>query len=162
MATSRSTPGLRVATVFATLARVAVGVLWINEGILKFVAGFGKADILLVVQSTAQNSRVPDFYKAFTANVLGALPELFGMVVPIIEFGLGVALVCGIFTLPAALISVIQLGNYWLADQLITQYPIMLLLSVAVAVFAISASRFSVTSAIVGRRAFPAALRRWV
>jgi thiosulfate dehydrogenase [quinone] large subunit len=153
-----------VAAVVATLARVALGILWINEALLKWHAGFGKADILLVVQSTAQNPRVPAFYKFFTANALGNAPSLFGVGVPLIEFALGVALIFGVLTLPAALASVAELCNYWLADQLITQYPIMLALSAAVAVFAPTASRFSVTTLVerVRRRPIPLPVRRWV
>jgi thiosulfate dehydrogenase [quinone] large subunit len=154
----------RVGEIVATLARVALGALWINEGVLKWHAGFGQADILLVVQSTAQNPRVPEFYKLFTANALGGAPGLVGFGVPLLEFGLGVALVLGVLTLPAALGSVAELANYWFADQLITQYPIMMLLSVIVAVFAPSASRYSVTGLLVRRsgRAVPGAARRWL
>jgi thiosulfate dehydrogenase [quinone] large subunit len=136
----------------ATLARVALGALWINEGVLKYHAGFGRADILLVVHSTAQNPRVPDFYKFFTADALGNVPDLFGFGVPLLETCLGIALVLGILTLPAALVSVGELCNYWLADQLITQYPIMMALSAAVAVFAPSASRYSLTTVILRAR----------
>ena len=145
--------GARGAAIAATLARVALGALWINEGILKYHAGFGRADILLVVQSTAHNPRVPDFYKFFTANALGRAPDLFGFGVPLLEMGLGVALVLGILTLPAALVSVAELCNYWFADQLITQYPIMIALSVAVAAFPRAASRYSVTSLVLRSRA---------
>lgn len=156
----------RVAAIVATLARVVLGALWINEGALKYHAGFGRADILLVVHSTAQNPRVPDFYKFFTANALGKVPELFGFGVPLLETCLGVALVLGIFTFPAALLSVTQLCNYWLADQLITQYPIMMALSAAVAAFAPSASCYSLTSLILHVRStskpVPAGLRRWL
>lgn len=161
-----STRGRGVANIVATLARVALGALWINEGVLKYHAGFGRADILLVVQSTAQNPRVPAFYKFFTAHALGGAPDLFGFAVPLIETCLGIALILGILTLPAALASVAQLCNYWLADQLITQYPIMMALSVAVAAFAPSASRYSLTTLILHRRphavSVPRALRMWL
>lgn len=158
--------GARVAAIVATLARVALGALWINEGVLKYHAGFGRADILLVVQSTAQNPRVPDFYRFFTANALGRAPDLFGFGVPLVETALGVALMLGILTLPVALVSVAELCNYWFADQLITQYPIMMALSVAVAAFAPAASRYSATSLILRSRAranaVPRALRVWL
>jgi len=160
----RRRAGGRVATIVATLARIALGILWINEGLLKWHAGFGKADILLVVHSTAQNPRVPPFYKFFTAHALGQAPALFGFAVPLIEFALGVALVLGVLTLPAALASVAELCNYWLADQLIAQYPVMMALSAAVATFAPAASRVSITTLIERRRhrPIPAAARRWL
>ena len=155
-----------VAAIVATLARVTLGALWINEGLLKYHAGFGRADIFLVVHSTAQNPRVPDFYKLFTANALGKAPELFGFGVPLLETCLGIALVLGMFTFPAALVSVAELCNYWLADQLITQYPIMMALSAAVVAFAPSASRYSLTTVILLGRStkYPSAvgLRRWL
>jgi thiosulfate dehydrogenase (quinone) large subunit len=156
----------RVAVIVATLARVTLGALWINEGLLKYHAGFGRADILLVVHSTAQNPRVPEFYEFFTANALGKAPDLFGFGVPLLETGLGIALVLGIFTFPTALVSVAELCNYWLADQLITQYPIMMGLSAAVAAFAPSASRYSLTTVILRGRSttnlLAVGLRRWL
>jgi thiosulfate dehydrogenase [quinone] large subunit len=158
-----SSTGRAVAAVLAA-ARVAVGALWVNEALLKWHAGFGQADILLVVHSTAQNPRVPGFYKFFTAHALGGVPEVFGFGVPLIEFGVGIALILGILTLPAALASVAELCNYWLADQLITQYPIMLALSALVAAFAPTGSRYSLTTLIEHRRghAIPPGLRRWL
>lgn len=144
---SRVARSARVATVVAaTLARVALGALWLHEGIVKYHAGFGRADILLVVQSAASNERVPGFYRAFTRDVVGHVPSVFGIGVPLIELALGVALILGIATLPAALLSAFQLCNYWSADQLITQYPVMLVLSVGVAAFASTSSQVDLRS----------------
>jgi thiosulfate dehydrogenase [quinone] large subunit len=153
-----------VGTILATIARVALGALWINEGVLKWHAGFGRADILLVVHSAAQNPRVPVFYKFFTSNILGSAPALFGLGVPLLETCLGIALVLGVLTFPAALGSVAELCNYWLADQLITQYPIMMALSVVVAAFAPVASRYSVSTLAfhLSHRQAPEAVRRWL
>ncbi len=156
---------LRAAGVaIATLARVGLGVLWIGEALVKWQAGFGRSDILLVVSSTGQNPRVPDFYSFFTQNVLGAVPDLFGFAVPLIEFGLGVLLVLGAFTLPVALASAAELINYWFADQLITQYPIMMGLSIVVATFSRSASRLSLTELVLRRVPWAPseAVRRWL
>lgn len=153
----------RAAAIVAALARVALGALWIVEGAVKYHAGFGRADILLVAQSAAQNSRVPGFYRFFAEHVLGTAPAAFGIGVPALELGLGIALVLGVLTLPLALAAIGQLCNYWLADQLIAQYPIMLALAAAVAVFAPTASRYSLTSAVLrGRRPVAAPLRRWL
>lgn len=150
----------RLATLVANLCRVGLGALWIHEGVFKYNAGFGKADILLVTGSVAQNSRVPGFYKFFSEHVLAQAPSLFGFLVPLIEVGLGVALILGVFTLPIALTSVFQLCNYWLADQLITQYPIMMALSAAVAAFAPAARQYSLTTLALRRttRPIPATL----
>ncbi len=153
-----------MAAIAVALARAALGALWIAEGVLKYRAGFGGADILLVVQSAGNNTRVPEFYKFFTANALGGAPDLFGFGVPLVEICLGVALILGVFSLPAALGSVAVLCSYWLADQLIFQYPIMMALATVVAAFAVAASRYSATSLIVHRvtRPVPAALRHWL
>ena len=146
---SRVARSARVATVVAaTLARVALGALWLHEGIVKYHAGFGRADILLVVQSAASNERVPVFYRAFTRDVVGHVPTAFGVGVPLLEVALGIALVLGLATLPVALLSAFQLCNYWSADQLVTQYPIMLALSVAVAAFASTASRVNLRTSL--------------
>lgn len=143
----------RFVALAATVTRVALGVLWLHEGCVKYHAGFGRADILLVVQSTATNPRVPSFYTAFTEHVLGRAPGFFGIVVPLIEVGLGVALILGILTPWVAGVSVLQLCTYWFADQLVAQYPIMVALSAAVLAFGSAASVYSVV-AIVRRRPF--------
>ncbi len=140
------------AVIVAVLARVALGVLWMHEGIVKYRAGFGKSDILLVTQSAAQNPRVPGFYRWFTGDILAGSPTLFGFAVPLLEVTLGVLLIVGFLTVPVALVSVIQLCSYWFADQLITQYPIMMLLSVAVIALPHSSIRDMVRAIQQGER----------
>lgn len=161
---ARTTSGTTLVAVVATLVRVALGVAWLHEGYVKYDAGFGSADIGLVVGSTASNSRVPHFYQLFTADVVGNAQGLFGVVVPLIEVGLGVALILGIATLPAALMSVAQLCTYWFADQLIAQYPIMVMLSALVLAFGSASSTYSASALILRRRAIdpPPAIRRWL
>ena len=150
---SRVARSARVATVVAaTLARVALGALWLHEGIVKYHAGFGRADILLVVQSAASNERVPGSYRAFTRDVVGHIPAAFGVGVPLLEVALGIALILGIATLPVALLSAFQLCNYWSADQLVTQYPVMLVLSVVVATFATGLSQINLLAVVVAFR----------
>lgn len=114
------------------VVRLALGVFWLREAIIKWHAGFGAADINLVVESTRTNDRVPGFYQYFTTHVLAAAPGLLGVVVPVLEATLGVLLFVGVTSRWVALISVGELASYWLADQLIWEYPIMLLLSAAV------------------------------
>jgi thiosulfate dehydrogenase [quinone] large subunit len=164
----RSVPRLelrtKAAAAAATLIRLVLGIFWVHEGYVKYHAGFGRADILLVVGSTQSNSRVPHFYQLFTEHVLGNAPALFGVLVPLIEVGLGVALILGVLTVPVALVSVAQLCNYWFADQLITQYPIMVFLSAAVVALAPWVSRYSLTSVALQLRGIdpPETLRRWL
>jgi len=121
-------------TVLGGAARIAAGVLWLAEGILKYRAGFGSADILLVAQSTAGNSRVPFYFRPLGALMQGA-PALFGIAIPALEVALGVLLVLGLgraLTTLVALGSVATLMLYWSSDQLIAQYPILVLLSALV------------------------------
>ncbi|WOQ16136.1 hypothetical protein [Raineyella sp. W15-4] len=132
------------------VARVVLGALWLREGIVKYHAHFGAADILLVVGSTESNTRVSDAFRTFAAVVLAGWPGLFGFAVPLLETGLGVALILGILSLPAAFGSVATLMFYWSADQLIAQYPVMVLLSVVVLTWPVAAGRFSATP-LVGR-----------
>lgn len=150
-----STQGIGVsltAKLFSSAVRVILGVMWLYQGLFKIQAHFGGADILLVVQSTAGNSRVPVFFKDFAHSVLGSFPDLVGLMIPLLEIGLGVALIVGIVTLPAALGSVFTLMNYWFSDQLIWEYPIMVLLSTFVIAFPRYAGTFSVTSLIARMR----------
>jgi thiosulfate dehydrogenase [quinone] large subunit len=61
-------------------ARVGLGILWLHEGLFKYGAHFGRADILLVVDSAKSNSRVPDYFSALAEFALRASPGLFGFV----------------------------------------------------------------------------------
>ncbi|MGC0367500.1 putative membrane protein YphA (DoxX/SURF4 family) [Rhodococcus sp. 27YEA15] len=144
-----------VAPVFAGATRVALGALWLHEGLVKYRAHFGRADILLVVDSTSTNTRVPDLYKIFTTDVLGTMPGPFGIVVPAVETGLGIALVVGVFTRATATISALALCTYWLADQLTGQYPTMTALSVLVILWPIPSSTLSLPTLLGRRRRAP-------
>ncbi|MEV5528575.1 hypothetical protein [Streptomyces prunicolor] len=164
---SRPTP---IAAALAGAVRVTLGVLWIHEGTLKYRAHFGAADILLVANSAKSNSRVPGFFKSFSDSVLAEWPHFFGFAMPLLETSLGVVLVLGGFSLPASLASVFTLLTYWSADQLITEYPIMVALSTVVIAGPLLASRFSVTTLAekaVGRKrpnlvVFQEPFRRWL
>lgn len=130
------------ASLISGAARVALGVLWLIEGVVKYRAGFGAADIQLVVDSTASNSRVPWWFSPI-GGFMDAAPELFGIVMPALEVLLGILLIAGILTPLAAFASIGTLMLYWGADQLATQYPVMVVLS-AVVLLAPGAGRFGV------------------
>lgn len=136
----------RVAPALAGAARVALGVLWLHEGIVKYRAGFGAADIGFVVDGAASNPRVPGFFHTFAESTLGAAPGLFGALMPLLETALGVALVLGVLTVPAAGASVVALATYWLADLLVWQYPVMVLLSAVVLAWPAAAAAWSIRS----------------
>jgi thiosulfate dehydrogenase [quinone] large subunit len=145
-----SRPGWRwAAAALGTAVRVALGLLWINEGAIKLRSGFGGSDILLVADGAAENGRVPEYFQLFASTILHGQAELFGFVTPLMEIGLGVALVAGILTGPVALASLATLLMYWSADQLIEEYPVMALLSGLVLGFSATCSRVSATSAVV-------------
>lgn len=164
------TSALRLAApVLAGAARVVLGVLWLGEGLFKYRAGFGEADILLVADSTAASTRAPEYYQWFAETFLAGAPALFGFGVPLIEVGLGAVLVLGVLSAPAAWMSVLMLMSYWLSDKLVDPYPIMVALAVVVAAFPIAASRIGVTEAVdrlrrrrEGARSVPRMLRRWL
>ena len=163
-------PTSLVASIFFGAARVALGILWLHEGVFKYTAHFGRADILLVADSAKSNSRVPEYFGAFAARILGSWPGLFGFVIPLLETALGVALVIGVLSLPAALASLLMLMTYWSSDQLIAQYPIMGILSAIVIAWSAWAARLSATSLVVSllnRKQIAAPLisgplRRWL
>lgn len=83
--------------------RVAVGVLWVLEGVEKYRAGFGAADILLVADGTASNPRTPWWFTPVRAT-MQTLPDAFGLAIPALEVLLGLALIAGVLTgwLPSA------------------------------------------------------------
>nr|WP_142280668.1 hypothetical protein [Mycobacterium saskatchewanense] len=149
---------------------MALGILWLHEGIFKYTAHFGRADILLVADSAKSNSRVPEYFGAFAKHLLGSWPGLFGILIPLLETALGVALLIGALTLPAALASLLTLMTYWSSDQLIAQYPIMGILSAVVITWSGWAARLSATSLVVSplnRKQIAAQLisgplRRWL
>ncbi|MEV6501939.1 hypothetical protein [Streptomyces prunicolor] len=169
MRTPLSRPTL-IAAALAGAVRVTLGVLWIHEGTLKYRAHFGAADILLVANSAKSNSRVPGFFKSFSDSVLAEWPHFFGFAMPLLETSLGVVLVLGVFSLPASVASVFTLLTYWSADQLITEYPIMVALSTVVIAWPLLAACFSVTTLaekVVGRKrpnlvVFQEPFRRWL
>ena len=156
-----------VVPVLAGAARVALGGLWLNEGITKYRAGFGSADSPGGAAGAAPNTRVPDYFAAFAEHVLGPQAELFGFLMPLLETALVLGLIAGVLTLPAAVNSTLALLSYWSADQLIDQYPVMLGLSVLVVAVPAQAGRFSVTSLALRvvpslRRRTDASWRRWL
>lgn len=124
-----------VAPIALGATRVALGVLWLREGIFKYSAHFGRADILIVAHSTKSNSRVPEYFTAVSDITLRAWPDIFGIAIPLLETLLGIALILGVFTRTAAIVSALTLVTYWSSDQLITQYPLMAALSTIVIAF---------------------------
>lgn len=144
-------PATLAASITFSAARIALGGLWLHEGVFKYNAHFGSADILLVADGAKSNTRVPHYFTVFADNVLHRWPEVFGFLIPLIEVSLGVALIVGILTLPAALASSLTLIMYWSSDQLIAQYPIMAALSTAVLLCPALAAHISATS-IMARR----------
>lgn len=125
--------------------RVGLGALWVHEGVVKWHAGFGRADILLVADGARSNSRVPGYFEFFADHVLRPFAGLAGFAVPVVEVGLGVALILGVLTLPVALASLLNLITYWASDQLVTQYPLMAVLSTVLIAWAVQASHFSIS-----------------
>lgn len=158
------------ASVAVGAARVGLGILWLHEGLFKYSAHFGRADILLVADSARSNSRVPEYFTAVADFALCGWPGLFGFLIPLLETCLGLLLTLGILTLPAAMVSLLTLMTYWSSDQLIAQYPIMGALSVVVIAWPLLAGRFSATSlsvSILQRRqradfVTGGPLRRWL
>ncbi|TWS24895.1 hypothetical protein FK268_06535 [Tsukamurella sputi] len=123
---------VRGATVTVVAARLALGLLWLHEGYVKYHAGFGRSDILLVVHSASSNPRVPGAFGWFAGEVMGRLATPFGIAVPFIEVALGVAALAGVLPRATALAAIALLCSYWAADQLVVQYPVMVVLAAIV------------------------------
>ena len=147
-----SSPRALAVSAVAGIARIALGILWLREGLLKYHAHFGASDIGLVVSSAASNSRVSPLFRWFTTHILGSSPTLFGLVVPFVETALGVALILGILPRLAALVSALQLCFYWSADQLVAQYPVMAALSALLLILGAVTHPISLGSAVAALR----------
>jgi thiosulfate dehydrogenase [quinone] large subunit len=162
-------PPLRslVAPLLVGAARVALGLLWLVwQGVLKYQAGFGASDILIVAHVGDSNTRVPWYFTAFAQATMDPAPALFGFAVPLVECALGVALILGVLTRPAAIASGLLLAVYWSSDQLIFEYPLMAALTVIVLAWPQAARVFSV-STVAERlsprwRRIPQPLRAWL
>ncbi|MFA4083749.1 DoxX family membrane protein [Mycobacteroides salmoniphilum] len=126
------------------VARVTLGALWLHEGLFKYSAGFGRADILLIAHSARSNSRIPDYFTAVSDNTLYAWPGLFGVAIPLLETALGVILILGLFPQSAAMVSLLTLVTYWTSDQLISQYPVMAALSALIIAFPAASGHYSI------------------
>lgn len=154
------------ATAVLTAARVALGALWLNESLVKYRVGFGEADIGFVVSNAATGTRVPGYFATFSEHVLGPAAGAFGVIMPLLELALGLALVLGAFTLTAAAGSVVTLVSYWSADQLVDEYPLMLLLAVPILLWPHLATRWSATAVVLRATHADGALvdrfRRWL
>lgn len=141
-----------VGTVIVTAARVGLGVLWVDEGVHKVAAGFGAADIALVVEA-AHTSRIPAVFAAFADTVMRPLAPLFGVGVPLWELLLGFVLIVGVAPRAAAIASTATLLTYWSSDQLAPVYPLAGFLGLLVLAAPLAARRWTLDHAITaGRR----------
>lgn len=140
-----------VGTLIVTAARVGLGVLWVAEGVQKVAAGFGAADIALVVEA-AHTSRIPAAFTAVADTVLRPLAPLFGVGVPLWELLLGFLLAAGVAPRAAAIASTSTLLTYWSSDQLTPAYPLAGVLGLLVLAAPVAARRWTLARAITARR----------
>ena len=147
---TRGRAGLAASILFGAV-RVGLGLLWLHEGYVKLRAHFGTADILLVVDGASANSRVPEYFRFVAEHLLRPTAHLAGIMTPLTEVALGLVLVLGVVSMPAAVVSAGLLAVYWSSDQLIAQYPVMAVLSVGVVAGHAYSDRWSVVE-LVRRR----------
>jgi thiosulfate dehydrogenase (quinone) large subunit len=140
----------------AALPRVLLGILWLGEGAVKVRAGFGTADIGLVVDGATTNPRIPGAFAWFAQNVMAPFSAVLGPTVPLLELALGLLLVLGVVTTPVVLASTATLALYWFSDQLVWQYPVMALLGAAAIALVVPAR----PATLLGLRRGPGARRR--
>lgn len=126
------TRGGGLARLAGLIARLALAALWLGEGAVKLHAGFGAADIGLVVEGARSNPRVPEAFALFAEHVMAPLAGALGIGIPVLELALGAGLALGWGTRPLALASAGTLALYWMSDQLVMQYPVMMVLGAVV------------------------------
>ncbi|MFC3241398.1 hypothetical protein ACFOJ6_02390 [Gordonia humi] len=86
---------------------------------------------------------MPAYFSWFARSIVHPWDGVFAIATPAVETVLGIALILGILTLPSAVAGIGLLLTYWLADQLIAQYPIMAALAVVVILVPSAAARYS-------------------
>lgn len=150
--TTRNRADLAASILFGAV-RVGLGLLWLHEGYVKLRAHFGRADILLVVDGASANSRVPEYFRFMAEHLLRPTADLAGVMTPLTEVALGLALVLGVCMTLSPVVSAGMLAVYWSSDQLIAQYPIMALLSVGVLVGQGYSNRWSIMTLVRRRSA---------
>lgn len=134
----------------ASLPRLLLGVLWLSEGVFKVRAGFSRADIGLVVDGATSNPRVPAAFAWFAQTVMRPSAALLGHGIPLVEIALGLLLVLGVGTTWVVIVSTATLALYWSSDQLVGQYPVMMVLGVA-AIVAAGPARHATVPALWAR-----------
>lgn len=150
--TTRNRADLAASILFGAV-RVGLGLLWLHEAYVKLRAHFGSADILLVVDGASANSRVPEYFRFVAEHLLRPTAHLAGIMTPLTEVALGLVLVLGVLSMPAAVVSAGLLAVYWSSDQLIAQYPVMAVLSVGVVAGHAYSDRWSVVELVRRRSA---------
>jgi uncharacterized membrane protein YphA (DoxX/SURF4 family) len=132
-------------TRLAGLVRIATGALFVAEGYGKATGPFVHGAFAKSAESMAREAW--PFWRSFLRSVVLPHAQTFGWVVAIGELALGIALLLGFWTRPAAaagvlLLLTILLGQTympgsgwvdWVTAGLTTKFAILLLLSIAAA-----------------------------
>jgi NADH dehydrogenase len=143
------------------LLRIYVGVLWLIEGVHKIQDGWlvpGNIKIVQVASTTGASAAAetgeaavvyatpilaqpPAFYQWFTDAVVAPNAGMFQFMVVLMEVGIGLALIAGLFTFFASIASLGLVANFVLSAQ--TGWDILWFVFAAIALMGGSGGAFS-------------------
>jgi NADH dehydrogenase len=150
----------RTHTSWMVLLRIYVGVLWLIEGVHKIQDGWlvpGNIKIVQVASTTGASAaeageaavvyatpilaQPPAFYQWFTDAVVAPNAGMFQFMVVLMEVGIGLALIAGLFTFFASIASLGLVANFVLSAQ--TGWDILWFVFAAIALMGGSGGAFS-------------------
>lgn len=120
-----------VMSVLWAVARIWLGLQWLEAGWHKLTGGFDATGFLngAIAKAAGEAPTVQGWYATFLQNF--ALPnvELFNILIPVGELLVGLGLIVGLLTVPALIAGAFMNLNFLLAGTLSTN-PILLALAV--------------------------------
>lgn len=118
-----------VATALLTLLRVYLGWTWMTIGWHKIVGGFSSGGFLqgALARSTGDNATVPGWWGSFLETFAIPFSGLFDILIPWGEFLVGLGLLVGALTVPAAFFGVVMNFSF-LFSGVISSNPSMIIM----------------------------------
>ncbi|MCU9614602.1 DoxX family protein [Caldibacillus lycopersici] len=120
-----------IVNVIWTVARIWLGLQWIEGAWHKFTGGFDAAGFLqgAIAKAGGEAPVVQGWYGAFLEHFAMPNVEIFNVVIPVGEFLVGIGLILGAATIPALIAGAFMNLNFLLAGTISTN-PVLLAVAV--------------------------------